>query len=345
MKLSKKQMVLSLMGTMLLTSVALTGCGSSKGVSKEGASSAKPAPIVIRLGDVVAEDNPETTAEKFFAKRVSELTDGRYEVKVYSNAVLGPHTSMNKQVSTGSLEMTVTSSADLAEFDKSLSILSLPYLFDSKEKLFKAEDGNLGKAYGAIAEKYGLKIIGFFDSGSRNIYNKKGPIQTPDDIKKQNLRLRAIANPVMIDTLNTLGAQTVPLNTSEIYNAISQGVVDGAENSITFYLTQKHNEIAQYFSLTNHFFSIDPFMVSLKWFNSLPADIQKSITQAGEETIKFEREEWAKVEEENFKKAESLGAKINKDVDIAAFQKKVQPVWEKYGTQFGELYQILKDSQ
>jgi tripartite ATP-independent transporter DctP family solute receptor len=325
----------------ILSSIMLSGCSNAKDTASAGNAQTK----TIRLGDVVADDNPETTAEKFLSKRLGELTNGRYTIKVYSNSVLGPHASMNKQVRDGTLEMTVSASADLASFDKKLSIFSLPYMFDSKEKLFKALDGKLGEAYAKVAEQYGLKILGYFDSGSRNIYEKKGPIKSPDDITKMHLRLRTIPNPVMNETVNAMGAQAVPLSTSEIYNGIQQGVVDGAENSITFYLTQKHNEIAPYFNLTQHFFSIDPLMVSLKWFNSLsPAD-QKAIEQAGKETIKFEREEWAKVEEQNMKKAESLNVKINKDVDVAAFQKKVQPVWDKYGPDFGDLYKILKESQ
>lgn len=335
-----KTKVFGMIALAALTTLLIAGCNTSK-----DASANKAKPVTIRLGDVVADDNPETSAEKYFAKRVSELTNGQYQVQVFSNSTLGSHSSMNKQVRDGSLEMTVTASADLAEFDNKFSIFSLPYLVDSKEKLFKLEDGKLGEAYAKLGEQYGFKILGFFDSGSRNIYSKTGPISSPDDIAKKHLRLRVIANTVMIDTINAMGAQAVPLNTNEIYNAIQQGVVDGAENSITFYLTQKHNEIAPYFNETNHFFSVDPFMVSLKWFNSLPADIQKSIEQAGAEAIKYEREQWAKAEQENMKKAESLGVKINQNVDIAAFKKALQPVLDKHGPEFGELYQIVKEGQ
>jgi tripartite ATP-independent transporter DctP family solute receptor len=329
--------------TMFLAIVVMAGCSTDTKTME--AVTSKPKPIIIRLGDVVADDSPLTAAQKFFGKRVSELTNAKYEVQVFPNSTLGSHSTMNKQVSEGTLEMAGTNSADMVEYDKSLSILSLPYLFDSKAKLFKELDAKFGKAYSAVTEKYGFKILGYFDSGARNIYDKKGAIKTPDDIKKMNLRLRTIPNPVMIDTMNALGAQAVPLNTSEIYNAIQQGVVDGAENSITFFITSKHNEIAPYFNLTNHIFSIDLLMISAKWFNALPADDQKAITQAGEDAVKFEREEWAKIEDQNLKQAESLGVKINRDVDVAAFKSKVQPVWDKYSLQFGELYQILKNSQ
>lgn len=335
-----KKKLFGYVAAVTLSAALIAGCNGAANVSGN-----KSKPKLIRLGDVVAEDNPETAAEKFFAKRVSELTNGQYQVQVFSNSVLGSHSSMNKQVRDGSLEMTVTSSADLTEFDNKLSIFSLPYLVDSKEKLFKLEEGKLGEVYAKTAEKYGFKILGFFDSGSRNIYSKGGPVSSPDDVAKRHLRLRVISNPVMIDTINAMGAQAVPLNPSEIYNAIQQGVVDGAENSVTFYLTQKHNEIAPYFNETNHFFSVDPFMVSLKWFNSLPADIQKSIEQAASETIKYEREQWAKAEQENIKKAEELGVKINRNVDVAAFKKALQPVLDKYGPEFGEMYQILKQNQ
>ena len=300
--------------------------------------------VTVRLGDVVTEDNPEYKAHQFFAKRLSELTNGKYQVKMFMNSTLGGATQMNEQLRSGSLEMSKSGAAFLSTYDKRFSIWSLPYMFTTEQKLFAAQDGALGDAYDKVAQQYGFKVLGIYYSGDRDIYNKKGPIKTPDDLKNMKIRLRTMPDPVMIDTINAMGAQATPLEAGEIYNAIQQGVVDGAENSVTFYLTQKHNEVAPYFSLTHHFFSIDPLLVSLKWFNAQPADAQKAIVQAGKETIPMERKVWDEGDAANYVVAKNAGVKIN-EADVPAFQKAVQPVWDKYGPGMGELYTILKQSQ
>ena len=308
------------------------------------ASTAVAGTKVIRLGDSGTETNPQYLAHQFFAKRVAELTNGQVEVRIFMNAQLGGHTQMNEQIASGALEVSKTAAAFMSTYDKRLSIWSLPYSFASLEKLFAAQDGKLGQAYGAVAEKYGFKLLGLYYSGTRDFYNKKGPIRTPEDLKRMGIRLRSMPDPVMIDTFNTLGAQATPLEANEVYNAIQQGVIDGAENSITWYLTMKHFEVAPYFSLTHHFYDANPLFVSLKWFNQQPPDIQKALLQAGKETIPFERKAWADDELKNYEKAKAAGIKIN-DADIGAFQKAAKPVLEKYGPSLGELYPILKEYQ
>jgi len=305
---------------------------------------AAAATTVIRLGDTGTEQNPEFFAHQLFAKRVAELTNGQVAVKIFMNAQLGGHTQMNEQVASGALEIAKTGGAFMSTYDKRLSIWSLPYSFPSLEKLYAAFDGKLGQAYGAIAEKYGFKLLGLYYSGTRDFYNKKGLIRTPDDLKKLELRIRSMPDPVMIDTFNILGAQATPMEANEVYNGIQQGVIDGAENSITWYLTMKHFEVAPYFSLTHHFYSVDPLFVSLKWLNQQTPAIQKAILQAGKETIPFERKAWAEDEQKNYEQAKTLGVKIN-DADIPAFQKAARPVLEKYAPSLGELYPILKEYQ
>ena len=111
---------------------------------------------IIRLGDSGTEANPQYLAHQFFAKRMAELTNGQVEVKIFMNAQLGGHTQMNEQIASGALEVSKTAAAFMSTYDKRLSIWSLPYSFTSLDKFFAAQDGKLGQAYGALAEKYGF---------------------------------------------------------------------------------------------------------------------------------------------------------------------------------------------
>jgi TRAP-type transport system periplasmic protein len=309
----------------------LAGCG--------GGGSGKDGKTDVRLGDTVAESNPEIASERYFGERLAALTQNRYEVKVFPNSTLGDHNRMNEQVRQGTLQMTKTLSANLTAFDKRIGVLSLPYLVAKQDSLFAALDGELGKQLGAILETYDLKVLGFFDSGSRNVYNGKRAIHTPADLK--GLRIRVPQDPVAIDTFNTLGAQATPLATNEIYSALQQGVIDGAENNPIFYVTNKHVEEAKFWSWTRHQFGTDTVLVSKKWFADQPADVQDALVQAGSEAQKRERELWQAETTKYVDQAAEKGATMNDDVDIAAFQAAVQPVLDKHRSDFADLLKLL----
>jgi tripartite ATP-independent transporter DctP family solute receptor len=307
----------------------VSACGSS---SSSGSKT-------VRLGDTIAESNPEIAAERWFGDRVKALTEGKYEVKVFPNSTLGDTNRMNEQVRQGTLQLTKTLMSNLTAFDRRIGVMSVPYAFTQQTDLFTALDGKLGAELSAVLEAQQLKVLAFFDSGSRNVYNSRRPIQHPSDLHK--MRLRVPQDPVAIDTFNTLGAQATPLAANEIYSALQQKVIDGAENNPIFYVTNKHVEEAPYFSWTRHQFGTDSLLVSLKWFKDQPTAIQDALVQAGKETQAHERELWAKETDKYVAEAGTDGAKINDDVDVAAFQQAVKPVLTKNRASFGNLADLL----
>ena len=322
-------------GTAVTTAGALGGCGGKDG-SGGGSGGGK---TDVRLGDTVNDTNPEIAAEKFFGERLAALTKDRYDVKVFPNGTLGDHNRMNEQVRAGSLQMTKTLFANLTAFDKRLGVLSLPYAFPRQDDLFTALDGDLGKQLAGILEGYELKVLAYFDSGSRNVYNKKRPIRTPADLK--GMRIRVPQDAVAIDAFNTLGAQATPLATNEIYSALQQGVIDGAENNPIFYVTNKHVEEAKFWSWTRHQYGVDALLVSRKWFAAQPKDMQDAFVQAGLETQSHERALWRTETDGYVKQAGDKGAKINDDADTAAFVQAVKPVLDKNRATFGDLMKLL----
>lgn len=313
--------------------VVTSGAAVGVGTSLAGCGNAK-AKGTVRVGDTVDPQNPEVLSEKYFGTRLSALTDGKYTVKVFPNGTLGSHARMNEQLRSGTLQCAKSNVADLTAFDKKLGVFALPYAFATKQELYAAQDGALGKAYAKLLEKYGLKIIGWFDSGDRNVYNTKHAVHTPDDMR--GLKIRVQQDPVMIDTFKQLGAEPTPIDTNQIYSALQQGVVDAAENSVIFYVQEHHIEVAKHFSWTRHFFSVDPLMVSTTWLKTLPSDVQDAILQAGKETEQHERKLWASTTGTYIDKAKKDGATLN-DADVAAFKKATRPVWDRHSKQFGDL--------
>ncbi|HEY0798256.1 MAG TPA: DctP family TRAP transporter solute-binding subunit [Candidatus Baltobacteraceae bacterium] len=301
-------------------------------------------PITVRLGDVVVDGDPEADAHKFFAQRFSDLTKGKYQVKIFLNSTLGSPQNMNEQCASGTLEIVKSGSAPLTTYDPRLDAINLPFTYSSQAKMFAALDGKLGAAYGDIIAPHGFKMLGFYDSGIRNLYNKKGPVFFPEDIKIMGLRIRVQPSKVFIATFNALGAQAVPLAPSEIYNAIQQGVVDGAENNINFFLSNKHNEVAPYYSQTHHQFGNDVLCASAKWYASLPSADQTALTQAAQDTVAFERKAKADGTKVAYAQCAGLGVKVN-EADIPKFQAAVKPVWEQFKDSLGNMYDIVIATQ
>lgn len=311
------------------TAGPLAGCGRAAGSRR----------TEVRLGDSVAKPNPEIASERVFGERLAALTNQAYEVKIFPNGILGDANQMNEQVRKGTLHMAKSLMGMLTEFDKSLGVLSLPYAFPTQQDLFTALAGGLGSAVARILLRYDLKVLAYFDSGERNVYNRKRPIRVPDDLK--GLRLRVPQDAIAIDTFNALGAQTTPLSTNVSFSALHQGVVDGAENNPIFYVTSRHVEEAKYFSWTRHQFGIDALMVNRKWFEDQPAKYRDAIVQAGMEAESDERARWRTETDNYVKQAEWQGARVNDDVDIAAFQQAVKPVLDRNRADLGDLVRYL----
>jgi tripartite ATP-independent transporter DctP family solute receptor len=304
----------------------------------------KAAPVTVRLGDVTRTDNPEYAAHVFFAKRISEETKGQYQVKIFPNSVLGGTTQMNEQLRNGTLEMAKSGQGFPATYDKALGIFSLPYLYTTRAKLFSALDGKLGDGYAKAAAPYGFVALGFYDGGIRNVYNARGSFKTPDEFARMKLKIRVQPDKIMVATFNQLGAQSTPIEFAEVYNALQQGVVDAAENSVPYYISMKHIEVAKYFTKTQHLFAVDALFASAKWFNAQPQDIQKIFYDVARETVEHERKIWLEAENADYARAAAAGTIIN-DADIPAFQNKAKPVWDQYKADLGALYDIVQATQ
>ncbi|MGE5620788.1 MAG: TRAP transporter substrate-binding protein [Sphingomonadaceae bacterium] len=291
--------------------------------------------ITAKFASVAAEDHPHHKSFVFFADRVKELTNGKLVVQVFPNSQLGNEREYIEQLQIGQIEFAKSSAAVLGPFVPQFQVFDLPYVFKSKDQLFKHTDGEVGQTLIKLAEdKLGIRVFGFFDAGTRSIFNSKKPVKTPADLK--GMKIRVMENPLMIQTLNAMGAQATPLAVGEQYSAIQQGVLDGAENSPVFYRSQKFYEVAKYYSYTEHFMTPDTPMVSLKWYNAQPKEIQQAIDQAGKEMIKKERELWLEYEKFVVDDLKSKGILFNEVEDKAAFAKLVEGIYGQFEGKIGK---------
>ncbi|HEV2953332.1 MAG TPA: TRAP transporter substrate-binding protein DctP [Candidatus Dormibacteraeota bacterium] len=337
-------------GTALSAAPLLDGCGTTASPSPSpGLKVGNHPQAAVHLGDTVTPPNPEYQAEQYFANRLQELTNDEYSVILHPNSELGTAQAMNDLLKAGTaLQFVKCNTGQMNNILPAIDAWNLPYAFVDPIKLKNAEHGPMGQKTDELLQAGpGLKVLGWFDGGTRNVFSKIRPIKEPADISGLKIRVTSATSP-LAQLFTGLGATAVPVGTSAIYGAFQSGQIDSAENNVPFFVTNHLDEVSKYFSYTKHSYSIDPLMVSLAWFNSQPTDLQAAIIQAATDTEAQERTLWAAGEITYKKQAVTDQGIIfnDTDVDIAAF-KTSQPVkdaWAK-GPTYGDLFTLLQSAQ
>lgn len=284
--------------------------------------------FTAKIADILPPDHPHSLTMKFFADRVKERTKGRMEIAVFPAAQLGQTKDLFMGVQAGSIEMAKMPMSFSGEWIPESKVWDLPYLFNSREGLWKAIRGPVGKKF--TNEYYPRQtLVGVFwvDDGARSIYASKA-IRKPEDLK--GLKIRVQPSEIQIDALNKMGGIGTPLAFGEVHMAIQQKVLDGAENSPAMLWTTKHYENAKIYSLTEQFWSVSAFIANKKWWEGLPNDIRSEMMAAVPETEKYFTDTYIALENKSIDLLKGQGVTVVTDVDKAAFQKSIQPVYDNF---------------
>jgi len=164
--------------------------------------------------------------------------------------------------------------------------------------------------------------VAYFDAGSRNFYTTK-PVRSPADLK--GMKIRVQPSPSAIKMMELMGASPTPLPFGELYTALQQRVVDGAENNIGAVTTYRHGEVAKYYSQDEHAMIPDVLVISSKTWENLSDKNKDAVLTAGKDATAFMKTLWAEYTEEELNKATKMGVEIL-DVDKDAFIKAVEPM-------------------
>ncbi|MFJ5715826.1 TRAP transporter substrate-binding protein [Neobacillus sp. NPDC093127] len=333
-----KKSLTILLGTTLSASLLLAGCGSTETNGKGSDSKDEGKKYSFRLADTHPDNYPTVLGDKKFAEIVNEKTKGRIKIDVFPNAQLGEEKAVIEQVQLGAIEFTRVSSGPLGEFSKPLGVFSLPYIFDSEEHEWKFLESDKGKELLASLESAKMKGLAYYDSGSRNFYSKK-PLKSVDDLK--GLKVRVQQNKINIDLMEALGANPSPMPYGEVFSSLQTGVIDGAENNYPSYDSSNHYQVAKNFIEDGHQRVPEVLMISKTTWDKLSDADKKIIQEAALESVKTQREEWAKFEKESEAKVKAAGATITKVTDIKPWQEKVKPVIDKYRADYKDVLEAI----
>lgn len=306
----KKLAALALGGA---AAVALTGCGSLTGGKR-----------IVRISHAQAETHPEHLGLLAFKEYVEENLGDKYEIQIFPNELLGSAQKAIELTQTGAIDFVVAGTANLETFADVYEIFSMPYLFDSEEvyQAVMRDTDYMEKIY-ASTDEAGFRVVTWYNAGTRNFYGKS-PIQTPEDLKGKKIRVQQ--SPASVAMVQAFDAAAAPMGFGEVYTAIQQGVIDGAENNELALTNNKHGEVAKYYSYNKHQMVPDMLVANLKFLNSLSDEDYRIFKEAAALSTEVELEEWEKsIEEAKQIAAEDMGVEFI-DVDVDAFKQKVLPL-------------------
>lgn len=312
--------------------VSLTGCGSITSGKR-----------IIRISHAQSETHPEHLGLLAFKEYVEERLGDKYEVQIFPNEILGSAQKAIELTQTGAIDFVVAGTANLETFADVYEIFSMPYLFDS-EDVYKTvmEDSDYMEQVYESTDEAGFRVVTWYNAGMRNFYAKT-PIRTPEDLKGKKIRVQQ--SPASVSMVNSFGAAAAPMGFGEVYTAIQQGVIDGAENNELALTNNKHGEVAKYYSYNKHQMVPDMLVANLKFLEGLSPEEYQIFKDAAALSTEVEMKEWDKSIEEAKKIAtEDMGVEFI-DVDVDAFKEKVLPLHEKMlndNPKIGDFYKHIQ---
>ncbi len=302
--------------------------------------------VTLRAADNQPDDYPTVQGLKFMASYLDAATDGRIKMDVFSGGQLGDERSTIEQVQLGVIDMVRTSTSPVGEFYPAMGVYSLPYIFRDEVHMWKVVMGPIGRELLDGLQQADLVGLAYYDSGSRNFYTTEaaGPIRNVADVAGK--RVRTQQSEVVLDMMQALGADPVPMAFAEVYSSLQTGVIDGAENNFPSYGPSgvRHFEVAPYFTLDGHARVPEVVMMSKTTWDKLSDADKALVREAALASIPVQAALWDKLSNDSRDAVVAAGSEII-TVDTAEFQDAMGPVYEKYGSAFGDLVQRIIDTQ
>ncbi|AHM58481.1 TRAP dicarboxylate family transporter subunit DctP [Flammeovirgaceae bacterium 311] len=295
----------------------------------------------VKLAHSLDTSHPVHHAMIFMAERVKEKSGGKLTLEVYPNAQLGSERECLELLQIGSIGMTKVSAAVMESFSPDFKVLSIPYIFKDKEHYYRVLDGPIGQNLLTRGEKYWLRGLAYYDAGSRSFYSTTKPIDEPDDLR--GMKIRVQDSPTAIGMVRSFGGAATPISWGELYTALQQGVVDGAENNSPSFFLSRHYEVCKFYSLNEHTMVPDILLISTIVWDRLNPQEQQWIKEAAEESVVVQRELWAKAEKD------ALEAVIKAGVTVSTppkepFAEKVEQMYEAF-KQEPAVYTLIQQIQ
>ncbi|MEM6830567.1 MAG: TRAP transporter substrate-binding protein DctP, partial [Bacteroidota bacterium] len=157
----------------------------------------------------------------------------------------------------------------------------------------------------------------FYDAGSRSFYTRNRPIQSAKDV--EGLKIRVMKSITANKMIKEMEGSPVPISWGELYTALQQGVVDGAENNPPSFQLSRHYEICKFYSLDKHTAIPDVLIMSTIVWDRLSPQEQDWIETSALESVVAQRAFWREAEAESLRIIKEAGVEVI-EPDLTSFQ-------------------------
>ena len=315
-------------GFLCICLLSLLGCGEDSDTT------------VLKLAHGLDVQHPVHKGMEFMAERAAEKSNGQLKIEIYPSQQLGTERQCLELLQIGSLAMTKVSAAVMENFAPNIEVLSLPYIFKGREHAYNVLDGAVGKKLLIQSEAYRLRGLTYFDAGQRSFYSKE-PIRKPEDLSDKKIRVQESVT--AMNLVRSLGGAPTPISFGELYTALQQGVVDGAENNPPSFYTSRHYEVCKYYSLNEHTAVPDILVVGTDVWNRLSPQEQDWLQAAADEAKDYQRKLWQAAEQEALDAVEAAGVEIIRP-DKTLFAEQTKALFDAYKDK-PEKYQLIQEIQ
>lgn len=291
--------------------------------------------LILRYAENQPEDYPTTQAALAFAQLVEQRTGGRVKVVVYSGGELGAEQSVIQQMQFGGIDFARVSLSPLAGYIPELSILQLPYLYKDADQMWRVLDGSIGDEFLGMLDQMDLVGLSWFDAGVRSFYTRE-KVTTLEQLQKLTIRVQE--SDMMSGMIKDLGAKPVQLAYSQVYAALHNGQIDGAENNWPSYQTMGHYEVAPYFLQDEHTRVPEIQLASIAAMEKLeeldPA-FPEILRDCARQSARTERKLWAKRETDSEQELRRWGVEVTvpSKEEKKKFRAAVQPLYDRFEQQ------------
>jgi tripartite ATP-independent transporter DctP family solute receptor len=311
----------------ILTLAAMAGCGTGDGTR------------VLKLAHGLDVAHPVHVAMVHLADRVAEASGGRMRVEIHPSGQLGEERELIEMLQIGSLAMTKVSASPLESFVPEMAVFSIPYVFRDYEHLWRVLEGPIGHDLLVDGEPYYLRGLCYYDAGPRSFYTTGTAVRTPDDLA--GLKIRVQQSNTSMRMVRALGGSATPIDWGELYSALQQGVVDGAENNLPSFHLSRHYEVSRYYTMDEHTWVPDVLLISTHVWQRLSAQERAWLEAAVTSSVAVQRRLWQEASQDALVQVRAAGVEIV-EPNKAAFRRAVQPLFDSYrGTRVHDLLSAI----
>ena len=264
---------------LLCALVALIGAG----FAKQG----EAATLTLKLGHIQTEQDFWHLGALKFKEELEARSNGDITLVIYPNSTLGADRDLVEGMQMGTVDFGLIAGV-LGNFEKSIGLLELPYLFNSQEEFNKVIHGAIGQEISEnVCKAANIRLLNWWDRGPREVTSNK-PINSLADLKGLKIRLPQI--PAMMVTWQAMGANPTPMAWNEVYTALQQNVIDAQENPIPFIYGGRIHEVQKYLAFTDHKYEYVTIAMSEKRWQSLNEAQRKILAEAADAATAYENQ-------------------------------------------------------